>query len=66
MTVHIRKTIFFIISISKFKRYLYKNCHFHIVSCRIDIESYLITFLPQATLNKKGLFLTSRYSMGPL
>ena len=44
MTVHILKTIFFMISVSKFKGYLSKNCHFHIVSCQIDIESYLITF----------------------
>jgi len=36
-----------IISVSKFERYLFENCHFHILSYRIDIESYLIGFLYQ-------------------
>ncbi len=42
MTVHIWKTKIFIISVSKFKKYISKNCCFHIVSYQIDIESYLI------------------------
>jgi hypothetical protein len=47
MTIHIRKTKFFIISVSKFKQYQYENCHFHTLSYCIDIELYLITFLSQ-------------------
>ncbi len=42
MTVHIWKSKFFIISVSKFNKYLLENCHFHIASYQIDIESYQI------------------------